>query len=32
MSPEDENLMAVQFNGELYYQTTRDIRPDEEVK
>jgi hypothetical protein len=29
---EDENLAAVQFNGELYYQTLRDVKAGEEVE
>ena len=29
---EDENLIAVQFNGELYYQTKRDVKAGEEVR
>jgi len=29
---EDENLTAVQFNGELYYLTSRDVKAGEEVK
>ncbi|CAF1641713.1 unnamed protein product [Adineta ricciae] len=28
---EDENLIAVQFNGELYYQTKRDVKAGEEL-
>ena len=28
---EDENLIAIQFNGELYYRTMREIQPGEEV-
>ncbi len=29
---DDENLAAIQFNGELYYRTSRDVKAGEEVE
>jgi hypothetical protein len=32
ITQEDENLVAIQFNGEVYYRTSRDIKAGKEIE